>query len=192
MNQTAFLAQLAQQLEYAGIPFMVAGSVGGNFHSQPRTTNDVDVVIDPTPAQLAHFLTLLGDKVYVSSEAARDALRARSMFNIIDLVGGWKADLIVRKNRLFSVEEFARRKTLLLEGHSLPIASAEDIILSKLEWNRITPSERQIRDALNVAVTQWPTLDQPYLRKWAPELGVVDQLEEVLAAAEKDQHPPLV
>ena len=52
-----------------------------------------------------------------------------------------------------------------------------------------TPSERQIRDALNVAVTQWPTLDQAYLRKWVPELGVADPWEHLLAVAEKDQRP---
>ncbi len=190
MTHTGLLVQIAQHLATAGIPFMVAGSVGSSFHSQPRSTNDVDLVIDPTPAQLDHWLTLLGDQFYASPEMAKEALQQKSMFNIIDLTTGVKADLIIRKDRPFSVEEFQRRKTETMQGHSLPIATPEDIILSKLEWNKISPSERQLRDALNVAVAQWPTLDCGYLRKWAPALGVTDSLQELLQAAEEVQDPP--
>jgi hypothetical protein len=184
------IALIAKHLESAGIPFMVAGSICSSYHSQPRTTNDIDLVIDSTPAQLDHLLSMLGSKIYVSQESARQALRDRSMFNIIDLTNGWKVDLIVRKNRPFSIEEFQRRQTGIVEGHSLPIATPEDIILSKLEWNLITPSERQVRDALNVAIAKWPALDRDYLRKWAPALGVTDQLLEVLRVAEEAQPPP--
>lgn len=165
MMQEDFLKRIAQLLETAGIPYMVAGSVGSGYYGQPRSTNDVDIVIDPTAEQLEQWLLLLGSDYYVSPEAARDALSRRFMFNVIDLMGGWKADLIVRKDRPFSEEEFRRRKTNLLHGQSIAMACAEDVILSKLEWNRITSSERQVRDALQVAVLQWANLDRLYLRK---------------------------
>jgi hypothetical protein len=187
MTQEEFLVAIAERLETAGVPFMVAGSHGSSFHSQPRTTNDVDFVIDPTPAQLDRFLTLLEERYYVSHDAAREALGRRSMFNVIDSEAGWKADLIVRKDRPFSIEELRRRQTHTLHGKSLPIATAEDVILTKLEWNRITPSERQLRDALNVATAQWPTLDRDYLRKWAAQLGVSEPLEQLLRDAESLQ-----
>jgi hypothetical protein len=187
MTQEEFLLQIAEFLESAGIPFMVAGSHSSSVHSQPRTTNDVDLVIEPTAEQLDRFLALLGDRYYTSREAAHEALSRRTMFNIIDFDNGWKADLIVRKDRPFSIEEFSRRQLRTIHGRTLPIASPEDVILSKLEWNKITPSERQVRDALNVAAVQWSALDQSYLRKWAAELGVSEKLEEVLHAAEEQQ-----
>ncbi len=189
MTQEGFLAHVAQLLESAGIPFMVAGSHGSSYHGQPRSTNDVDLVIDPTAEQLEQFLALLGDRYYVSPEAAREALRRRSMFNIIDFSGGWKADLIIRKNRPFSIEEFRRRQIGTLYGRPLPIASAEDVILTKLEWDRLTPSERQLQDAWQVAVVQGPRLDRAYLRKWAPLLGVADKLEELLRKADASSAP---
>lgn len=185
MTQGEFLTHLAACLEAAGIPFMVAGSHSSSYHGQARATNDVDLVIDPTPEQLDHFLTLLGDRYYVSPEAARQALQGRSIFNIIDFAAGWKADLIVRKDRQFSVEEFRRRQLGTLHGRFLPIASPEDVILTKLEWNGITPSERQVQDAYRVIVVQGPRLDREYLRKWAPTLGVAEQLEELLRRAEE-------
>src|SRR5262249_7801892 len=127
----------------AGGPFMVAGSLASSYHRQPRATMDIDLVIDPTAEQLERFLVLLGEDEYASPESAREALQKRSMFNVIDLNGGWKADLIVRKDRPFSVAEFARRQAGAVGGQTLPVASAEDTILAKLEWDRITPSERQ-------------------------------------------------
>jgi hypothetical protein len=185
MTQGEFLAQMAGRLEAAGIPYMLAGSHASSYHGQARSTQDVDFVIDPSPQQLDTFLSLLGDPYYVSPESAREALRRRSLFNVIDFAEGWKADFIVRKDRPFSVEEFRRRQTAQLPGWALPLASAEDVILTKLEWNRISPSERQVRDALNVAVAQWPQLDQGYLRRWAADLGVADILEGLLRQAEE-------
>ena len=102
------------------------------------------------------------------------------MFNIIDFKTGLKADLIIRKNRAFSVEEFARRQQGTILGMTTSITSAEDVILSKLEWDKITPSERQVRDAVNVAKVKGAALDVDYLRKWAADLGVSDKLEEIL------------
>ncbi len=187
MTQEEFLVQIAQCLETAGIPFMVTGSHSSSHYGQPRTTNDVDLVIDPTAEQLTRFLDLLGDRYYVSRESAQEALARRSMFNVVDFEEGWKADLIVRKDRPFSIEEFGRRRPRTLLGQSLPIASAEDVILAKLEWNAITSSERQLRDACNVAVVQWPTLDQTYLRTWASALDVADKLEDLLRKAQELQ-----
>jgi hypothetical protein len=184
MTQEEFLVWIAGCLETAAIPFMVTGSLSSSHYGQPRTTNDVDLVIDPTAEQLARFLDLLGDRFYVSRESAQEALSRRSMFNVIDFDEGWKADLIIRKDRPFSVEELRRRQPRTLRGQTLPIATAEDVILMKLEWNTLTPSERQLQDALSVAVVQWPTLDQPYLRQWASALGVAEQLEELLKQAQ--------
>ena len=185
MDQNEFVARLAGNLEAAGIPYMIAGSVGSTFHGEPRTTNDVDVVIDPTPEQLEQLVLALGADHYVSPEAAREALSRRSMFNIIDFGSGWKADLILRKDRPFSREEFGRRKAIPVAGGSVWMASPEDVILSKLEWAKITPSELQLRDALGVALVQWPHLDQDYLRRWARELGVEEPLEQLLREAQE-------
>jgi hypothetical protein len=189
MTQEEFLHQIAQFLESAGIPFMVAGSHASGHHGIPRSTLDVDIVIDPTPKQLAAFLAFLSEDYYASPTAAQQALRRRSMFNVIHSAAGWKADLIVCKDRPFDREEFRRRRIVVLYGNPVPAASAEDMILAKLEWNRITPSERQLQDACNVAIVQWPRLDQEYLQHWAAELGLLAELKELLRQAEQLQPP---
>jgi hypothetical protein len=191
MTQEDLLADIVRHLETAGIPFMVTGSYGSSFHGQPRATNDLDIVIDPTAEQLDAFVASLGERYYVSPAAAREAFARRSMFNLIDFGSGWKADMILRKDRPFSVEEFRRRRQGVdLHGCRVAVASPEDVILSKLEWDKITPSERQVQDALNVAVVQGTNLDQDYLRRWAAVLGVAAKLETVLHLASQTQPPP--
>ena len=45
------LKRLVDALDAAGIPFMIAGSFASTAHGFPRTTQDLDVVIDPPDAQ---------------------------------------------------------------------------------------------------------------------------------------------
>ena len=59
--------------------------------------------------------------------------------------------------------------------------SAEDIILKKLEWYRLSDgSERQWRDVIGVLKIQQGKLDMTYLQRWALQIGVSDLLERVL------------
>src|SRR5438309_2840532 len=103
MSREEFFRSLITLLGQAGIPFMVTGSYGSSHYGKPRTTYDLDLVIDPTAEQLAKFCALAGGSYYVSAEAAHEALLNRSMFNVLDTAGANKADLIVRKDRPFSI-----------------------------------------------------------------------------------------
>ena len=128
---------------------MVAGSFASSAHGMPRATQDVDLVIDPpSPAALDTLIrSMAPEQYYVDLEAARDALRRRSMFNVVDLASGWKVDLILRKDRPFSRDEFARRMKLTLLDVSVFVATPEDTIVAKLEWSKLAGgSERQRRD----------------------------------------------
>jgi hypothetical protein len=184
-SQREFLAHLIGLLDKAGIPYMVAGSMGSSIHGRPRATQDADVVIDPTEDRLVSFLALLEQDYYARRDAAFDAFCRRGMFNIIDVAGGWKADLIFRKDRSFSRREFERRRQVDAMGQRLWVVSPEDTILSKLEWMKGRESDVQYSDALGVAVAQWETLDLEYLRRWARELGVEATLTRLLKDARK-------
>jgi hypothetical protein len=65
--------------------------------------------------------------------------------------------------------------------------SEQDVILTKLEWDTISPSERQVQDALQVVLVQGSRLDVDCLPKWAPLLGVAEKLERLLVEAAKVQ-----
>ena len=119
----------------------------------------------------------LEQEFYVSEDAAREAVRLRRLFNAIHLGTGFKVDLVIKKDRPFSDEELARRTHGQLAGRAVSFASAEDTILTKLEWSRDTGSSRQYADALGIVQIQVSSLDWPYLDKWAADLGVRDLLD---------------
>ena len=188
MSQKDFLERIVIKLKDFGIPYMVSGSLGSSLHGEPRATNDIDLVIAPTSAkQVKTFTQSLNKDYYVSSEAAEEAFNNHSMFNVIDYQTGWKADLIMLKDRPYSLEEFRRRIQENIIGIQVFVISPEDAILTKLEWAKASESERQIRDALGIAVVQWQTLDKDYLHKWAQELNLKDLLDNLLKNAEKLQ-----
>jgi hypothetical protein len=162
------------------VPYMVSGSLGSGLHGEPRASRDVDVVIDPDAESLSALLRAFSSDWYVSREAAEAALRDRGMFNVVDAATGWKADLVVRKDRPYSAEEFSRRQRAQLLGTPAWVVSAEDSILSKLEWSRESGSARQIEDAAAVVRAKAVKLDVEYLRRWAAVLGISAELERIL------------
>jgi len=105
------------------------------------------------------------------------------MFNMIDLATGWKIDLIIRKSRAFSHEEFRRRQRVSLHDVSLFVASAEDAVISKLEWAKVAQSRRQIEDVAALLRLRWDLMDRSYLEKWIAELGLADEWSEARRVA---------
>ncbi len=172
------LTRLVALLDGAGVPFMVAGSFASTAHGMPRTTQDLDLVIDPPNAAALDALveSFAPEQYYVDADAARDALARRSMFNVIDLASGWKIDLILRKNRPFSRGEFARRMTLTLLDVAVFVASAEDTIVAKLEWSMQSGgSERQRRDVAGILATMGSELDRDYVERWVRDLALEEE-----------------
>jgi hypothetical protein len=137
-------------------------------------------------AQLDLLVTRMrASGAYVSLEAAHDAFRDRAMFNVIDPETGWKADLIIRKDRPFSEMEFGRRQTAEFFGTVIHVASLEDIVLSKLEWAKLGGSARQLDDVRGLLRIRAGDVDLAYLERWIDVLGVRTQWE--LASTEDDR-----
>jgi len=185
MGIREFLAKVIQALEAAGIPYMICGSISSNLQGQFRSTNDVDIIIDPTQEQLESLIRILATDFYADLESARQALQNRFMFNVISGESGLKVDFILRKNRPYDKEEFGRRIRSSFMGMEMVISTPEDTILSKLLWAKAADSERQLRDVLGVIQVQAERLDQAYLRRWAKQLGLEEILEKLLSEADR-------
>ena len=64
-------------------------------------------------------------------------------------------------------------------------ASAEDTVLSKLEWSVASGgSDSQLTDAARVLAVAGDRLDRDYLDRWASELGVTEVLARARQMAE--------
>jgi hypothetical protein len=179
MTPEEALQLVFSKLDECSIPYMVTGSFASNMHGAPRATYDADVVIYVNQQSLEKLLESLAEEFYLSPEGAREALARERMFNIIHLETGFKIHLIIKKSRAFSQEEFTRREKANYLGEPRWFATAEDVILAKLEWSKLGDSERQFIDALNVARIQGERLDRDYLEKWARDLDLEQHLEKL-------------
>ena len=178
--------RVTEALEQAGIAYMLTGSFASSYHGAPRATQDIDIVISPTPDQLRSLVALLpAAEYYVDLDAALDAQRREGLFNIIDLATGWKIDLIIQKSRPFSRAEFDRRSVIEFEGMRLSIATAEDVLIAKLEWAKLGGSERQVEDAAGIIRIRSRDLDRTYIENWVRQLKIEEQWDAACRAAER-------
>src|ERR1043165_1977172 len=187
MNYAEVLRSVVPKLEQSDIPYMITASIAAAYYGLTRATYDLNVVIAATADKLKRLLELLPkEQYYAVLQDALDAHRHHSMFNVLDTTSGWKIDFILQKPAPFHEEAFRRRLAVTFDGVPTAVISAEDLILSKLDWARMGESERQVRDAAVVLEKRWRSLDLPYIEKWVNELGLAVQWSQArnLAALE--------
>ncbi len=170
----ATLRAVIERLEALGIDYMVVGSVAALAHGHSRTTQDFDVVVRAGGDELRAFVrSLPAGQYYASEDAAIDAARLATLFNVIDLGTGWKVDVIPLKRRAFSQREFGRRRAVKLLGLDVQVASVEDVIVAKLEWSAMSGgSSRQIDDVQALVRLAGAALDRAYIQEACRELGL--------------------
>jgi hypothetical protein len=176
--------RITTALDQSGIGYMLSGSFASALYVVPRSTQDIDIVIEATPEKLGAFVeSLSASEYYADLDAALEAQKRQSMFNVIDLATGWKIDLIIRKSRAFSREEFGRRQRISLDDVPVFVASAEDVIISKVEWAKLAQSRRQIEDAAAILRVRREALDYLYLEKWTAELDLKTEWDDAKRVA---------
>jgi hypothetical protein len=181
MEQRELLRRLVEVLERLRLPYFVTGGTATIFYGEPRFTNDVDVVVDLTAADVRRLLAEFPQpEFYASEEAAFDAVRRRRQFNIIQPRLGWKADIIVPPQTAFDRSRFARARRLDVGGFEVAFASPEDAILMKLVYFRESGSDRHLRDVGGVLQVSGSEVDRGYIASWAETLGVSDVWQRVL------------
>ncbi|SEH06428.1 DUF6036 family nucleotidyltransferase [Candidatus Venteria ishoeyi] len=115
---------------------------------------------------------------YFDEGTAHAAITQEGMFNLLHQESMIKIDCIVRKYHTYRQEEFARRRRVVFNHVSIWMVSAEDLLLSKLDWLKDTRSEMQFKDIANL-IASVPDLDWDYLQHWAKQLDISQLLEEV-------------
>jgi hypothetical protein len=184
MSVQEVFQRITTALDRAGITYMLTGSFASAYYGAPRSTQDIDLIIEASPAQLRAFVQgLSSDEYYADLDAALEAHKRQSMFNVIDLATSWKIDLIIRRSRAFSQEEFRRRQPAKLQDIPLFVASAEDVVVAKLEWAKLAQSKRHIEDVAGILRMRCGSLDRSYLKKWTGVLGLETEWNDARRAA---------
>ncbi|MCK4403453.1 MAG: hypothetical protein KAW02_00055 [candidate division Zixibacteria bacterium] len=174
MSQQELLKRVIQALDQTGIQYMITGSVVSSLQGEPRSTHDIDMVVAIQKSN-AHKLVEIfpPPDFYLDEESIFDAIDRRSMFNLIDVSGGYKVDFWVLTDDPFDRSRFSRKISEQFMGLKMQVSSPEDTILAKLRWAKLSGgSEKQFTDALRVYEVQYGKLDLDYLKHWAKRLDI--------------------
>ncbi len=189
MTEQELLLDCLRRLNGQSISYMLTGSMASNAWGIPRTTHDLDFVVQLPPSQIPAFVDAFRSEDYFVDEAMiRSAYQTPNQFNVLHLPSALKVDFWVLKADEFEREMFRRKVKDTWLGEPVWMATAEDVVLHKLYWNKLTPSDRQLGDVAGVVAVQSGRLDEVYLRQWAARLGVAVEMEKALSGILRPKH----
>jgi hypothetical protein len=173
-------------LEAAGVPYMIVGSLASNFHGIPRSTRDADFVVEFESGSLQRLADALPDVLTLQFQGAFEAVTGTTRY-AIDLANSpFVCELFIRSDDPHDRERFRRRLCVDVFGRTAFVASAEDMIVTKLRWARDAGRPKDREDIRNILAVRGPELDWAYLRYWSAEHATLTLLEEI-----RESVPPL-
>jgi hypothetical protein len=187
MSQQQLLEKVVPVLDSLGIAYMITGSIASSMQGEPRSTHDIDLVVQIPASAIGPLLSAFPMPDFLlQEESVRDALRNRSQFNLLSLNDGEKVDFWILTDEPFDRSRFARRQKTQIANLEVNVSAPEDTILAKLRWAKLSGgSEKQMKDARRVFEMQGSLLDLAYIQHWALQLGVDDLRQDIETSGEK-------
>jgi hypothetical protein len=187
-----FVRLVLDALDAAGIDYLIGGAVALAAWGDPRTTRDLDLVVDlplEAMADLSRELEKRG--MLVPVEVLVDFMienRADSPINAIHMHSGYKAKLFLLKPGDVFREMNLKRRRLVDLGPPLGqvyVHAPEDLILNKLHYFTISQQSKHIRDIAGIVLNLGEALDDDYIDQWAARLQLTETWREVQRQIER-------
>lgn len=179
IDPLSLAATIASILDDLGIRYVIGGSVASSILGEPRSTLDLDLMIEIDERSAGALATRLSPDFYVDRDHVIDCVRRGSSFNAIHFESSMKVDFFPAEE--LGKRQIDRRQILRVRPDlpALPFYSIEDLLVRKLMWFRSggESSTRQWRDIVGILKTSGTDLDREYLQREASDLGIETLLD---------------
>ncbi|RYY64699.1 MAG: hypothetical protein EOO13_18165 [Chitinophagaceae bacterium] len=165
-----FFGHIIRFLNDEQIPYMLSGSMAMSLYTVARSTQDFDFIVELRHEDIPKIVSYFGKGYYCDEDAILDAVKRKSMFNILEQATSFKADFMLLKDDEYRQTEFARRVPVTMMGLETWVVAGEDLLLSKLIWIQQLQSGRQMEDIK--AISKYPDLDWAYIDHWIHKLNL--------------------
>jgi hypothetical protein len=165
-----FLRVLIHFFDLHKIPYMLSGSMAMSTYTAPRYTKDFDFVVHLKVSDVPVLLDYFKEGYYCDEDSIRGAIKAKSMFNVIDHKSNYKAGFIILLDDEFEKTKFERRSLIDFMDMKLWIISPEDLLLSKLDWIQQIQSSLQADDIKQLS--KMDGINWAYIWKWVEKLNL--------------------
>lgn len=92
MTEQELLGDCLRRLNEAEIPYMIVGSMASNYWGVPRSTHDIDFVIQYTSGDVGRIVNAFEDQFFIQETSVEAALRPPFQFNALDNRSALKVD----------------------------------------------------------------------------------------------------
>ncbi len=164
-----------RSLRAAGIDHVFVGALAVAAFGVPRTTTDVDVIVDYGEGSVARMAEAFRRQGFcVTVDDLRDALVEKSHCTVHDSLSEFHLDLVpaARPTGKDAIRHLVRVRW---RNSTLPLADPEHTIVMKLVFG----SEQDVEDALGIYVRQRKRLDLRQMRQFARRQAVLGALREL-------------
>jgi hypothetical protein len=181
-----FLKMILSVLEKAGIDYMIGGAVAVWPWGEPRSTQDIDIVIHLGIEQINSLSKELEKvDIYLPPNTILENLHVTRIdlpINAIHGASGFKAEtFLMREDDELRKTAFERRVKVDFGSvvGQVYIHSPEDLIIYKMLYYSLSQQTKHIRDIGAIIKTMGKQLDYDYIQKWATEKQVVAIWQEI-------------
>lgn len=186
MNANDIALTVVDALERLQIPYMFVGSFSSNFWGIPRSTKDADFVIELRDQSAAAIGELPGPGSRLDPQMSFETLTATMRYPIRHEASAFTVELSLLGEDSHDLARFGRRLAKPLGHKTVCVATAEDVIVTKLRWAKGGKRQKDIDDVKDVIEVQTATnLDLAYIRHWCDQHTTPELFEQLLSEAQE-------
>ena len=172
-------------LDQAVIPFLIVGSLASTFYGIPRATRDANYLTQIGPASIAALAAALPGKLHLDPQAAFETVAGTTRYLVTLRKSPFVCELFMCGDDPHDAARFARRRRVRVLDREVFMATAEDMIVTKLRWAALANRLKDRDDVRNMIAVRGADLDWAYIERWS---GAHDTLG--LLGAIRDSIPP--
>ncbi len=180
MTAEEIVLAVAGALERASIPYMTVGGLAGIYYGINRTTDDADFVLQVSELNLSALRQALGPGFIVDPQVSFETITLGTRYVVHHPESDFDVDLFILRDDPQDQLAFTRRKRITFDRGEAVICTAEDFVVTKLNWAMRERRSKDFEDARAVLAVQQGKLDLPYIRHWCDRQGTRELLEKTI------------
>jgi hypothetical protein len=175
MNIYEATLSVIDALEACQMPYMLVGSLSSMYYGFSRSTTDADFVVQFGSCSIEDVLSRLGPQFRFERQMAFELFTATVRSTIEVINSPLTIELFQLSDDPHDQERFQRRKRVNLLDRDVFLPTAEDVIITKLRWQR----RKDLDDVRDVIAVQGVNLDWDYIVRWTDQHGTRAVLDEL-------------
>jgi len=181
MSSQALVEQVIDAFHALGVPYMLTGSLANMLYAKPRLTADADFVVVLDRVSINEVARLLPPTLRLDPQMSFETATVTTRYKFRDTETGFAIELFLLSDSPHDRERFRRRRLVPMWDRQVHVPTAEDVVVTKLQWLTRSRRSKDRDDVERVLEAQADRLDWDYIRHWCGQHGTLELLEQIRA-----------